>query len=88
MIRTKTKIFGEVNASNTCTTPNFMSIERLIVTNNNGELSVLWPIDKNGNITSGIYYVDANGKAAFFPTNGANKLLSTDSSGNLTWVNI
>lgn len=88
MIRTKNKVFGEMNASNTCKTNNIMSTNRLIVTDINSEISVLEPIDANGNITSGVYYTDANGKAAFFPTDGPNKLLGTDANGNLTWINI
>lgn len=88
MIRTKSKIFGEVNASNTCKTPNTMSPGCLIVTDDNGNLTALKPLDNKGNTTSGIYYIDNKGKAAFFPTDGPNKLLSTDNNGNLTWINI
>lgn len=88
MIRTSNKIFGEANASNTCITPNIMDKNKLIVVNSEGKLSVLEPKDENGNITAGIYYVDANDNAAFFPATKPNMLLGTDSNGNLTWINI
>ena len=88
MIRTKEKVFGEENAKNTCKTLNTMTYNRLIISNSKSELEALEPKDKNGNITSGIYYIDENGKPAFLATEGPNKLLGIAPNGTITWINI
>ena len=88
MIRTKNKVLGETNLPNRCISPNNLIDNGIVIINTNNELEVLEPKDSTGLITSGIYYINQDGKAAFFPTDGPNKLLSTDSNGNLCWVDI
>lgn len=83
-IRNSSLIFGEQNHSQTCTTPDILSVSCVIVAGGNKSLARKLATRK------GILVTDANGNAAFLEVPdglaGQNKLLATDASGNLVWV--
>lgn len=83
MIRTKTKIYGEANHPDTCTTTETMTTGKCIVTDNISRLTTI------NTKRQGILMTDANGRATFFPVpegpEGANKLLATNGE-SLIWI--
>lgn len=83
-IRTAKKILAEQNHSHTCTTLQTMTPNKSII---GGGARKLTPHTAN-NI--GILITDINGNATFIPVPdgaaGQNKVLATDTYGNLNWI--
>lgn len=77
------KVYAEVNAPNTCLTTDNLLDGALVL--GNGEYNI-----KCGGTTNGILILDNNGNASIFGvpagTAGYNKLLATDTYGNLMWI--
>lgn len=77
-------VFGEQNHSQTCTTPDILASNCVVVAGGNKTLA------RKLATTKGLLITDANGNATFFEVpigiSGQNKLLATDSNGNLVWI--
>lgn len=78
MIRDKLKIYAEPNNPNSVRTTEILTANKLLKASNTRE------IVKLNTTKQGIFYTDASGNAQFLEAE-PNKILVTDSEGNLKW---
>ena len=83
-IRLANKVLAEQNHSATCTSPDFLHMNKCIISGEGQTLKV-HPANRRG-----IMIVNANGDADFLSVPeglaGCNKLLATDGNNQLVWI--
>lgn len=83
-IRDSSKVYGEQNHTQTCVTPDILTLNCVLVAGGDKSLARRLATKK------GILITDANGNASFIEVPeglaGQNKVLATDNNGDLTWI--